>query len=315
MLVQDDKGILTDDSQDRDQEVAPFSQEHDYPVMIVFDNHPDSRPYFTGIKEAEVVYEFLAEGGATRFAAVFSGAPRAEKIGPVRSARPYVVETASGWSAFFLHAGGSPEALDLIKSGKTDVIDLNEISGLGPVYFWRDAAIERPHNLFTSGERIADGLKNFGLNKLPSEKLTWKWGGREEDGKGANSIYVDFSEGLEFDSSYEYDFDSGLYKRFLGGVEHKDRITGEQFSAANIIVQFVPKEGYYPSGEARISLDMIGEGDIMLFQNGRMIEGTWKKVRAKAQTEWFDSGSLPIVLMLGQTWVEIVPGSRVVSFE
>jgi len=54
---------------------ALFSEAEDYPVLIIFDNHPDSQAYLEGISEAAVVYEWLAEGGATRFAGVYSGAP------------------------------------------------------------------------------------------------------------------------------------------------------------------------------------------------------------------------------------------------
>ncbi|OIO49994.1 MAG: hypothetical protein AUJ34_00120 [Parcubacteria group bacterium CG1_02_41_12] len=298
-----------------------FASDVDYPVMVVFDNHPDSRAYLSGISSADVVYEYLAEGGATRFAGLYSGAPDSiEKIGPVRSARPYVVETASGWSAFFMHAGGSPEALNLIKSGRTDVTDLNEISGLGEIYFWRDNNIARPHNLFTSADRIDKARQYFELNELPYEKLIWQWEDDDhsvrvsQNARVANSVYVDFSEGLLFDAQYEYDSETGKYMRSMSGLVHEDVLSG-QLSATNIIIQKVPEEGYYPSGEGRISLDMIGQGDIMLFQNGKMTQGTWKKESRDSQTKWFDLDGEPIVLAHGQTWVEIVPGSRVVSFE
>ncbi|MBU2576069.1 DUF3048 domain-containing protein [Patescibacteria group bacterium] len=300
-----------------------FSSNEDYPVAIVFDNHPDSQLYFMGISEAAVVYEWLAEGGATRFMGIYSGAPSAEKIGPVRSARPYLVEIASGWSAFFWHAGGSPESLDLIKTRTTDVIDLNEISGLGPIYFWRDNDVPRPHNLFTSGELIALGIKDFELDELPYEKLIWQWQNDSrgaplrvyERAKSATSVYVDFSEGLGFDASYEYDPDAEIYKRFMGGIEHKDHATGAQLTASNIIIQRVPWEGYYPSGLGRIKLDLTGEGEMILFQKGKIMQGTWKKETRDDQTQWLDENGQPIILAKGQTWIEILPGTRVVSFE
>jgi len=298
-----------------------FSSNKDYPVVIVFDNHPDSQPYLAGISDALIVYEYLAEGGATRFAGLYSGAPSAEKIGPVRSARPYIVEIASGWSAFFMHAGGSPEALDLIKSGKTDLIDLNEISGLGPIYFWRDNEIIRPHNLFTSGEKIALGIEDFELNELPLEKLNWKFENKDnkielpKEAKSATSVYIDFSEGLGFDSSYEYDSELEQYKRFMGGIEHKDHAIEENIVVSNIIVQRIDWEEYYPSGLGRIKLNLIGQGDMILFQKGKMIKGTWKKESTNDQTQWFDENNNPIILAKGQTWIEILPGTRVVSFE
>ncbi|OJI06258.1 hypothetical protein BK004_04675 [bacterium CG10_46_32] len=297
-----------------------FADAFDYPVIIMIDNHPDAVPYQVGLSRALVVYEVLAEGGSTRFVALFAGAPEgADKIGPIRSVRPYIVEIASGWSAFLWHGGGSPEALTLIP--KTDVVDLNEISGLGVRYFWRDNNIPRPHNLFTSGELIKLGIQDFELTSLPQEKLIWQW---EDTNTGdahdlnappASTIYIDFSPGIGFDASYEYDAKTDSYTRFLGGVAHRDNASNAHIAPANIIVQKVPAEGYYPSGYDRISLDMEGEGEMLLFQHGRVIAGTWKKETRDSQTQWFLESGEVAVLAQGQTWVEVVPGARSVTYE
>ena len=58
-----------------------------YGVMI--ENYVDARPQ-TGLDKADIVYEALAEGGITRFIAIFhDNIPTV--AGPVRSARPYFV--------------------------------------------------------------------------------------------------------------------------------------------------------------------------------------------------------------------------------
>jgi len=296
-----------------------FQEPDDYPVVLMFDNSPEARPYHSGLSEAVAVYETLVEGGATRLMAVFAGAPQGERIGPIRSARPYFVEIAAGWSGFYWHAGGSPEGLSLIP--KTDVTNLNEISGLGVRYFWRDTDIERPHNLFTSGNLVALGIRDFELENLPNKKLLWQWYSEKDARKipagddPIQNMYVDFSEGVLFDASYEYDTSSELYQRVMGGEAHKDLATGEQLLAANVIIQKVPAEGYYPSGYGRIILEMQGEGDVLVFQKGTVAVGKWKKEGANSQTEWLDNDGDPIKLLPGQTWVEVVPGDRDVTFE
>jgi len=293
-----------------------FSEENDYPVIVMIDNSPEAVPFHVGLSSAAVVYEALVEGGATRLMALFSGAPQADKIGPTRSARPYFVETAAGWSAFYLHGGGSPEALELLRGA--DVTDLNEISGLGIRYFWRDEDIPRPHNLFTSGDLIALGIDDFELRQLPAEKLLWQWSEKIEknsDAPDANLVYVDYSEGVAFDASYAYDSKKKVYLREQGGMAHYDQGNGEQLFAANLIVQKVPEEGYYPSGYGRIIIDMIGEGDALFFQEGKAIAGAWKKESQNSQTEWLDKDGKPLILKQGQTWVEIVPGDRSVAYE
>src|SRR3990172_7795880 len=62
------------------------------PLAAMIENHVDSRPA-SGISKADVVYEAVAEGGITRFLAIFyCGVAASEvKIAPVRSARIYFV--------------------------------------------------------------------------------------------------------------------------------------------------------------------------------------------------------------------------------
>ncbi|MDP6571690.1 MAG: DUF3048 C-terminal domain-containing protein, partial [Patescibacteria group bacterium] len=116
-------------------------------------------------------------------------------------------------------------------------------------------------------------------------------------------------------ASYEYDPIKNHYKRFMGGLEHIDYATGEQITTSNIIIQKVPQEGYYASGLGRIKLDMTGTGKMILFQNGKVIKGTWEKEFRDSQTIWLNEISEPITLERGQTWVEVVPGARLVTYE
>ena len=65
-----------------------------HPLGIIIENHPDARPQ-SGLDKASIVYEAIAEGGITRFLAIY-GTYQAEKIGPVRSARTYYIDWAHG---------------------------------------------------------------------------------------------------------------------------------------------------------------------------------------------------------------------------
>src|SRR6478672_8231162 len=82
-------------------------------TAIMIENSPDARPQ-SGIKDAEVVYEAVAEGGITRFLALYQqNAP--ETIGPVRSIRMYYVDWLTPFNASVAHVGGSKAALDLVR--------------------------------------------------------------------------------------------------------------------------------------------------------------------------------------------------------
>ena len=99
--------------------VTPFTGERTAeeittrPVIATINNHPLARPQ-SGLAQADVVYEMLAEGDVTRFLALYqSEIP--ESIGPIRSARSYFIDIAKGLDAFYIAHGYSPEAKSMLE--------------------------------------------------------------------------------------------------------------------------------------------------------------------------------------------------------
>lgn len=84
-------------------------------TAIMLENSPDARPQ-SGLKDAEVVYEAVAEGGITRFLALYQQ-KQPETIGPVRSIRMYYVDWLTPYNASVAHVGGSAAALQLVRNG------------------------------------------------------------------------------------------------------------------------------------------------------------------------------------------------------
>ena len=84
------------------------------PMMVMIENHEDSRPQ-SGLQTADIVYEAIAEGGITRFMGVFycgqvAGSESSKyDVGPVRSARTYFLDLASEYADYPLynHVGGA----------------------------------------------------------------------------------------------------------------------------------------------------------------------------------------------------------------
>lgn len=83
------------------------------PLLIMIENHEDARPQ-SGLQNADLVYEAMAEGGITRFMAVFycgavKGSSQKYDVGPVRSARTYFLDIASEYSDYplYAHVGGA----------------------------------------------------------------------------------------------------------------------------------------------------------------------------------------------------------------
>lgn len=83
------------------------------PLLVMIENHADSRPQ-SGLQNADIVYEAVAEGGITRFMGVYycnavRGAESKYDVGPVRSARSYYLDIASEYSDYplYAHVGGA----------------------------------------------------------------------------------------------------------------------------------------------------------------------------------------------------------------
>ncbi|MFA6250316.1 MAG: DUF3048 domain-containing protein [Candidatus Shapirobacteria bacterium] len=83
------------------------------PLAVMIENHLDSRPQ-SGLQNADVVYEAVAEGGITRFMALYycnvvKGAANKYDVGPVRSARVYYLDLVSEYGDYplYAHVGGA----------------------------------------------------------------------------------------------------------------------------------------------------------------------------------------------------------------
>ncbi|HEX8923103.1 MAG TPA: DUF3048 domain-containing protein [Patescibacteria group bacterium] len=83
------------------------------PLEVMIENHSDARPQ-SGLQNADIVYEAVAEGGITRFMGVFycnavKGSANKYDVGPVRSARTYFLDLASEYADYplYAHVGGA----------------------------------------------------------------------------------------------------------------------------------------------------------------------------------------------------------------
>src|SRR2546426_7828324 len=120
------------------------------PLAVMVENHPDARPQ-SGLNQADLVYEAIAEGGITRYMAVY-WSNEAARIQYVRSARIYYIQWAAELGAVYTHWGQVEDP------GPVDVwpvlarLDMRDLNGLfmGEEVGYRDPDRVAPHNVFTS---------------------------------------------------------------------------------------------------------------------------------------------------------------------
>ncbi|NLV36963.1 MAG: DUF3048 domain-containing protein [Clostridiaceae bacterium] len=282
------------------------------PMAVMIDNEGTRVLPQGGLDKAQIVYEIIVEGGLTRLMPVFWGT-EPEMIGPVRSARDYFLDYSMEFDAIYVHFGGSPQAGKDIKKYK-----INEIDGLylGPDVFW-DLTKDRGNwqDSYTSMEKLKAYAQKKKFSETPQAQFPFTYNQKDEAlgaGKDASVITLKYPS---MTSKYEYDSTTGLYKRFRYGKEHMERVTEKQFTAKNIIVQYVPNYDIKGDSAGRQSMTTTGSGKGYFITGGKVIDLKWSKESRTAQTKYTDDTGNPITLNRGQTWIQIMPMAAKVTIE
>ncbi|MFA6588219.1 MAG: DUF3048 domain-containing protein [Patescibacteria group bacterium] len=282
------------------------------PFGVMIENTPEARPQ-AGLGLASVVYETLAEGGVTRFLAIFPQSVNPKLLGPIRSSRPYYVDWAREYSAIYIHAGGSRDAFEEI--GRLGVRSFDALTRKGSPYAFRNCS--GVHCLFTNKGKLNSLVTKNKLNSTPAKSTGWIFKSdveKKQRGKNGKKLTIDFN-GRTYRVDWAYDQKTNRYKRSNGGVVAKDRNTGKQITAANVVVMRVPKEKVLDR-KLRISLKLTGKGNATLYRDGNAIEVQWRKSSASARTKFYSKKTgQEIEFNRGTTWVEVVPGARKVTYK
>ena len=276
------------------------------PYAVMINNHAKARINHAGLNDAYIVYEAVAEGGLTRLLAIFKDKDT-DRIGSVRSSRPYFLDYALENDAIYVHFGGSSQALSDIKT-----LDIDNVDGMSDASaFWRDRTlgVALEHTAFTNMEKLKSVVSDKGYRTKTNKKLLLNYKVDEfnldskEDSIVANNISIPYSHYVV--TSYTYDAEKKLYNRFVNGVAHTDGITKSQYTAKNIIVMKV--KNYSLDSYGRQKLDNIGSGDGYYITNGYAVPIVWEKESRSSQTIYRYSDGTEIDVNDGNTYIQIQP--------
>lgn len=274
---------------------------------VAIDNHVDARP-LAGLSKAALVIEAPVEGGITRFLAFYPAGADVKRIGPVRSARPYLLDWASEFDALFVHVGGSPEALDLLKKWRDR--DLNEF--YEGKYFWRDTARQAPHSTYTSTDLLAKAATvKFAAAARPP--AAWKFKAEPEAGELPDQVadlVIPYST-LAYQATWKYDPIRNDYRRQASGSWQRDE-DNEPIRAKNIVVQYAKVRVLDEIGRRRI--ETTGVGRALIARDGQVVEGAWKRPDSLERLRFYDAAGAEIEFNPGPTWIEVVPLNVEVSY-
>lgn len=281
------------------------------PIAVMINNLSTARKYHMGLQEAYLVYEIIAEGGISRFMAVYKDA-NLENIGSIRSSRAYFLDYALENDAIYVHWGGSPSALEDISS-----LGINNIDGryYENQYFVRkklDIAYE--HTGYSSSEMINKGIENLGYRKTTSKNLLLNYTTEENDlskiegAQKANSIEIPYSNYVT--TSYIYDSANKVYKRYVNDEEHCDYETKKQYTVKNIITYKVYNDTISDDKKGRQELNNIGKGEGYYISEGYAVPITWEKKSRSSQTTYKYLNGEEIKVNDGNTFIQIQPANK-----
>lgn len=304
-----------------------------------------ARPH-SGLNEAGVIFEAIAEAGITRFAAIYQN-PSAAVIGPIRSLRLYYLQWDTPFDCTIVHAGGASDALEAVASGGYK--DLTE----NYTYMYRGTYGNRLwNNLFTTASHLkqystdsgnttsningltrmtpANSAKsrvdNLAVRKLDITKAAD--GDTSELRPTTNHLAFNFGGWASFNVIYDYDATNNVYLRSyesgdahevyscssedLGEQNPEDVCTLTQMAPA-VVIAIVVEESK-AADNYHEDITTIGSGDAYIFQNGTAIKGHWNKNSVAEQIKFTDENGQEIALAPGQTMISAIPAYGSVDF-
>ncbi|MGD9129537.1 MAG: DUF3048 domain-containing protein [Candidatus Woesebacteria bacterium] len=315
------------------------------PLAVMVENHPDARPQ-SGVSNVDIAFEAVAEGGVTRFMLIYYCDAQSHDvmIAPVRSARTYFIDYASGFNEpMYVHVGGANVA------GPSDALgqireygwNLNNDMNLGftlgyPTYYKdynrlsKDVATE--HTGVTSTERLWKVAEKREWTNISPERTIgrktvggtdWKegyegWVFEEEPGEAGDVKKVSYQFwdngiGGDYTVQWDYDLETNAYLRSMAGQPHKDHNNNKQVAASNVIVILTTEKG--PINEKKhVLYGTIGTGKALIFKNGEAIEAVWSKEERESELKFLDKKGNDIELARGLTWISILPKDNEVVY-
>ncbi len=262
------------------------------PVSVVVENSPGARPQ-AGLNQADLVVETLTEAEITRFFTLYWTTPAA-KIGPVRSARQGFVDMADAYNTPFAHAGGSMEALAMLRAA-WGPRNLDEIYTAGG-YFFRTSDREEPHNLYTSTDLLGQAIVDRGIEMTPvptTERSAAVPAVGEHTAVDVNWHRLNHARWV---------WEDGRYVRYTDGTLHVDE-AGEPLRAVNLL--FFEVGGVNRGVDLGWTLYLWDGGPATILVAGHLFEGTWRLEPGGFVLYPAEGGQLPL-LAPGPTWVHLI---------
>ena len=271
------------------------------PIAVMLASDLEARP-LSGISQADMVFEMPVDPtGITRFMAIFQ-CEKPKEIGSVRSARNDFIPLVASMKTIYAHWGGEDGALKKLDNHIID--NINALKYEGEI-FYRKTGIRPPHNGFTNLDLLTKTAKNL---KYDFKNSFQGYPHQEKEPKKnlSNLIgQINVNYLGRYAVGWTYDSETNLYSRSRGGSAEIDKDNGQTVKAGVVIVM---KTSSKFLREQYISVDVQGEGEARIYQNGGVINGKWKKdpTQLDSKLYFYDDSGKEIQFAPGKIWVEII---------
>lgn len=281
------------------------------PYAIVINNIEYAQP-MCSISQADILFEVLAEGGITRCLAIYDDVAGIDHIGAIRSARPYLVELASSFYAFFVHHGGSVDGYNKIY--ELDFAHLDFLGNAGNVYY-RDqdrlnSGYALEHTSFADGDDLKAAVDDWGYRTNREDGIDYGFvfgdAGSTEAGESATEMSVVFGA-YGKTTKFNYDETTGLYASVQYGDDIVDGNTDDVVSYRNVLMLTTDTYVYENNDGARVHMELTGEGSGYFACDGKVVPIRWSRDGNYEPFVFTHEDGTPITLGVGRSYIAITP--------
>ncbi len=280
------------------------------PLAIKISNAPAIVRPQSGLNNADLVFEHYAEGGLTRFTAVFYSHD-ADPVGSIRSGRLIDLEVPKMYDAAFAYSGSSGPVRLMFRDSEFFDRIVSPDFGHGGFFRVEDPNKAFEHTLFTSTGNLRYILDQRGQNTPPQFQNGMAFS-QEPFNPGQPARQIE----IGYDGTYvtwAYGEGNGRYIRWTDGVPHLDANTGQQLSFKNIIVLAAHHEDTdilednVGNGHYSIQIQIWGEGPVSIFRDGTRIDGRWQRNDPHDMLTFTDLDGNILPLAPGNSFIQLVP--------
>lgn len=289
------------------------------PMAVMMPNNKAALPQY-GISRASIIYEAPVEGRITRIMAVIEDYDDLEFVGPVRSSRDYYVYEAMAYDAIYCNWGlAIPYVEDLLKSDRIDNVSaaVKGIHNPSDEAFFRrkdrgsDYATEYTGYMSIEGYEAAVERRKYETEYRDTfeQAFTFSADGYMADYTSYDDATLIYPGGQTSNQGgyaiakpwFEYNEEDGLYYRYQFDGKMIDELNDEQVAVSNVVFKIC-------HGEVRDANDYLafgchGKGDAVIFTNGKVIEGSWKRDGDNGANMFYDENGDEIIFAQGKTWI------------